>query len=138
MAAVGDDGVPLSGALESALARALDGGDAAACVDAIRSAERARRAAFATPLARAADAYLVARGAGATVIAGYPWFTDWGRDTFIALRGLCLAAGRLDDARAILGEWAGSVSAGMLPNRFPDRGEPPEYNSVDASLWYAV
>jgi predicted glycogen debranching enzyme len=72
------------------------------------------------------------------VIAGYPWFTDWGRDTFIAMRGLCLANGRLDDAGAILGEWAGAVSEGMMPNRFVDQGGEPEYNSVDASLWYAI
>ena len=78
------------------------------------------------------------RGAGRTIIAGYPWFGDWGRDTFIALRGLCLATGRLDDARDILVEWAGAVSEGMLPNRFPDRGETPEFNSVDASLWYVI
>jgi predicted glycogen debranching enzyme len=71
-------------------------------------------------------------------VAGYPWFTDWGRDTFIALRGLCLAGERLDDARRILLAWAGAVSQGMLPNRFPDHGEAPEYNAVDASLWYAV
>jgi hypothetical protein len=69
---------------------------------------------------------------------GNPWFTDWGRDTFIALRGLCLATGRLADAREILLAWANSVSEGMLPNRFPDHGEQPEYNSVDASLWYVV
>ena len=87
---------------------------------------------------RAADAYLVRRGAGRTIVAGYPWFTDWGRDTFIALRGLCLATGRLDDAREILLEWAGAVSEGMLPNRFPDRGETPEFNAVDASLWFVV
>ena len=73
-----------------------------------------------------------------TVVAGYPWFTDWGRDTFIALRGLCLATGRLDEARAILLEWAGTVSEGMLPNRFPDHGDAPEFNAVDASLWYVV
>ena len=54
------------------------------------------------------------------------------------MRGLCLATGRRDEARSILLEWAGAVSEGMLPNRFPDRGEAPEYNSVDASLWYAV
>src|SRR5207244_3648621 len=65
-----------------------------------------------------------------------PWFTDWGRDTFIALRGLCLATGRLDDARDILLAGASAVSKGMLPNRFPDHGEQPEYNAVDASLWY--
>src|SRR5262249_34867790 len=59
-------------------------------------------------------------------------------DTFIALRGLCLATGRLADARDILVEWAGAVSEGMLPNRFSDRGEAPEFNSVDASLWYVI
>ena len=74
---------------------------------------------------RAADAYLVRRGDGKTIVAGYPWFTDWGRDTFIALRGLCLATGRLTDARAILLEWAGAVSEGMLPNRFPDAATRP-------------
>lgn len=103
-----------------------------------RDAELARRAAFPSPLHRAADAYLVKRGTGRTLIAGYPWFGDWGRDTFIALRGLCIATGRLEDARDILVEWAGTVSEGMLPNRFPDRGEMPEFNSVDASLWYVV
>ena len=105
---------------------------------AIRAAETRRRSAFATPLDRSADAYLVRRGAGRTIIAGYPWFTDWGRDTFIAVRGLCLATGRFGDARDILVEWAGAVSEGMLPNRFPDHGEAPEFNAVDASLWYVV
>jgi predicted glycogen debranching enzyme len=100
--------------------------------------ERARRAAFATPRLRAADAYVVRRGSGKTIIAGYPWFGDWGRDTFIAMRGLCLASGRLAEARDILTAWAGTVSQGMLPNRFPDRGDELEYNSVDASLWYVV
>jgi predicted glycogen debranching enzyme len=100
--------------------------------------ERSRRSAFGSPIDRAADAYLVRRGAGRTIVAGYPWFTDWGRDTFIAIRGLCLATGRLAEARDILVEWAGSVSEGMLPNRFPDSGETPEFNSVDASLWYVI
>jgi predicted glycogen debranching enzyme len=104
----------------------------------MRVGERRRRDAFPTALDRAADAYLVRRGSGKTIVAGYPWFTDWGRDTFIAIRGLCLATGRLADARDILVEWAGAVSEGMLPNRFPDRGEAPEFNSVDASLWYVV
>src|SRR5439155_20613379 len=72
------------------------------------------------------------------IVAGYPWFTDWGRDTFIALRGLCLATGRLDEAREILVQWAGAVSEGMLPNRFADAGESAEYNAVDASLWFVV
>ena len=79
-----------------------------------------------------------ARDPGKTIVAGYPWFTDWGRDTFIALRGLCLATGRLADARSILLEWADLVSEGMLPNRFVDQGDAPEYNTVDASLWYVV
>jgi predicted glycogen debranching enzyme len=104
----------------------------------LRATELQRRRQFSSRLHRAADAYLVRRGEGKTVVAGYPWFTDWGRDTFIALRGLCLATGRLEEARAILLEWAGAVSEGMLPNRFPDQGETPEFNSVDASLWYII
>jgi predicted glycogen debranching enzyme len=111
---------------------------ATADVGALRAAERTRRSRFTSRLHRAADAYVVARGTGKTIVAGYPWFTDWGRDTFIALRGLCLATGRLDEARDILVEWARHVSDGMLPNRFPDHGETPEYNSVDAALWYVV
>jgi predicted glycogen debranching enzyme len=108
--------------------------DLDACID----GERARRGRFTSPLFRAADAYLVSRGVGKTIIAGYPWFSDWGRDTFIALRGLCLATGRLAEARDILIEWSRTVSEGMLPNRFPDGADPPEYNSIDASLWYVV
>jgi len=103
-----------------------------------RARERRRRMSFPTALERAADAYLVKRGKGKTIVAGYPWFTDWGRDTFISLRGLCVATERLDDARDILLEWSGVVSEGMLPNRFPDQGDRPEYNSVDASLWYVI
>jgi predicted glycogen debranching enzyme len=104
----------------------------------VRKIEQARRQYFSSPLERAADAYLVKRGKGKTLIAGYPWFGDWGRDTFIALRGLCVATGRLEEARDILLQWASTVSQGMLPNRFPDRGEQPEFNSVDASLWYII
>ena len=104
----------------------------------VYTSELARRKAFASPLHRAADAYLVKRGSGKTIVAGYPWFTDWGRDTFIALRGICLAADRLDDARRILLAWSGAISEGMLPNLFPDRGETPEFNSVDASLWFVI
>jgi predicted glycogen debranching enzyme len=104
----------------------------------VRTIEQARRQYFSSPLERAADAYLVKRGQGKTLIAGYPWFGDWGRDTFIAIRGLCIATGHLEDARDILLAWAGVVSQGMLPNRFPDSGEQPEFNSVDASLWYII
>jgi glycogen debranching enzyme len=99
---------------------------------------RERRRRLGDALARAADAYIVQRGVGRTIVAGYPWFTDWGRDTFISLRGLCMATERLEDARDILLEWANTVSEGMLPNRFPDGGEQPEYNAIDASLWYVV
>jgi predicted glycogen debranching enzyme len=113
-----------------------------------RETELVRRSRFESPLERAVEDYLVTRSKreakstttkpGKTIIAGYPWFADWGRDTFIALRGLCLATGRLSDARDILLEWSGAVSEGMLPNRFPDQGEQPEYNSVDASLWFVI
>ena len=115
-----------------------DANQVRALITAARSAERRRRDAFATPLDRAADAYVVRRGSGQTIVAGYPWFTDWGRDTFIAIRGLCLATGRLADARNILIEWAGAVSDGMLPNLFTDQGGTPEFNAVDASLWYVI
>ena len=87
-------------------------------------------------LAAAADQFIVKRGAGKTIIAGYHWFGDWGRDAMIALPGLTLTTGRFDIARSILLEFAQHVSQGMLPNRFPDAGEAPEYNTVDATLWY--
>lgn len=74
---------------------------------------------------------------GATVIAGYHWFTDWGRDTMISLPGLALSTGRYYDAKKILSAFAQSVSMGMLPNRFQEK-EPPEYNNVDGTLWYFI
>lgn len=98
--------------------------------------ERARRRTL-DPLDRAAEAYLVRRGDGLSIVAGYPWFTDWGRDTFLSLRGLLLARGKAEEAARILTAWADHVSRGMLPNRFPDEGAP-EFNSVDASLWFVV
>jgi predicted glycogen debranching enzyme len=120
---------------EAVLGRGATAGEA---LELLRASEKRRRRRFASPRERAADAYLVRRGTGSTIVAGYPWFTDWGRDTFIALRGLCLATGRLDSASDILLEWAGAVSDGMLPNRFPDAGSAPEFNAVDASLWFVV
>jgi predicted glycogen debranching enzyme len=89
-----------------------------------------------TALTAAAGQYIVAREAEKTVIAGYHWFSDWGRDTMIALPGLTLVTGRFDVARSILSEFARHVDRGMLPNRFPDAGETPEYNTVDATLWF--
>jgi glycogen debranching enzyme len=92
-------------------------------------------------LVLATDAFLVARPSAGepgacTVIAGYPWFSDWGRDTMIALPGLTLATGRPEIAWSILRAYARYIDAGMLPNTFPDGGSPPAYNSVDAALWY--
>ena len=92
-------------------------------------------------LVLAADQFVVKRplpkdGEGQSVIAGYPWFSDWGRDTMIALPGLTLAQGRPEVARRILHSFAQYVEAGMLPNHFPDGGGAPEYNTVDAVLWY--
>jgi predicted glycogen debranching enzyme len=89
----------------------------------------------------AADQFIVTRpggqGAeGTSIIAGYHWFGDWGRDTMISLPGLALATGRPELARSILLTFSRFVDKGMLPNRFPDAGEQPEYNTVDATLWY--
>jgi predicted glycogen debranching enzyme len=114
------------------------GADALTTFQSLRQRETQRRTQFASPMERAADTYIVRRGTGRTIVAGYPWFTDWGRDTFIAMRGLTIATGRLDLSREILLAWAVTVSEGMLPNRFPDRGAAPEFNSVDASLWYII
>ena len=92
-------------------------------------------------LVLAADQFVVARPLtdnpeGKTVIAGYPWFTDWGRDTMISLPGLTIATGRYDIAQTILRTFAQYVDQGMLPNVFPDAGATPEYNTVDATMWY--
>ncbi len=92
--------------------------------------------AFFRQLVLAADQFIVSRSAGKTIIAGYPWFSDWGRDTMIALNGLTLATNRPEIAKSILLEFSNYISEGMLPNRFPDEGETPEYNTVDATLWY--
>ena len=89
-----------------------------------------------TLLRSAADQFIVSRERGETVIAGYHWFADWGRDTMIALPGLTLVNGRWDIAKHVLTEFSRHVDQGMLPNRFPDAGEAPEYNTVDATLWF--
>jgi predicted glycogen debranching enzyme len=107
----------------------------------------ANEPAWVSHLALAADQFIVQRSLenstasppkeeGTTVIAGYPWFGDWGRDTMIALPGLTLATGRPAIAASILRTFARYISQGMLPNRFPDTGPLPDYNAVDATLWY--
>ncbi|MEO8658164.1 MAG: amylo-alpha-1,6-glucosidase [Bryobacteraceae bacterium] len=118
----------------------------AADAEVLREREIQRRAQIAAaapvddPLVRAltsaADQFIVKRGDLKTVVAGYPWFSDWGRDTMIALPGLTLVTGRTEVARDILLTFAEAVDKGMLPNRFPDDGEAPEYNTVDATLWF--
>jgi predicted glycogen debranching enzyme len=116
--------------------------------DAYRKAESARRELLrgnsaqadanllVSTLTSATDQFIVARERCKTVIAGYHWFSDWGRDTMIALPGLTLATGHPEIARSIIAEFANHVDGGMLPNRFPDAGETPEYNTVDATLWF--
>ena len=89
----------------------------------------------------AADQFIVKRSLpekpdGCSIIAGYHWFGDWGRDTMIALPGLTLATGRANAAKQILLAFSRYVDGGMLPNNFPDAGGKPEYNTVDAALWY--
>jgi len=100
--------------------------------------ERGRRGGAASPFFAPASCYVVEGGRGTTVVAGFPWFTDWGRDTFIAMRGLLLATGRLAEADAILLTWSGQVDQGMLPNRFSESDGAAEYNTVDAPLWFVV
>ncbi len=96
---------------------------------------------FIAQLGAAADQFLVRRGsvsdthAGVSVIAGYPWFEDWGRDTFISLAGLTLTRGNYDAARSILVTFADHIQDGLIPNRFPDKSSEPDYNTVDAALW---
>ncbi len=92
------------------------------------------------PLVAAADDFLAERTVAGqhwtTILAGFPWFADWGRDTMISLNGLLLAAGRHEDAFSCLRTFASHVSEGMIPNHFDDYGGPPHYNTVDASLWF--
>jgi predicted glycogen debranching enzyme len=102
--------------------------------------ELAAAPAWVEQLTLAADSFVFARPLadvpdGESVIAGYPWFGDWGRDTMIALPGLTLATGRFDSARRILETFARFIDRGMLPNVFPGAGATPEYNTVDAALW---
>jgi len=88
------------------------------------------------PPTRKADPFLVRRADGRpTIIAGYPWFTDWGRDTMISLPGLLITPGRLEEARQIIECFLEHRNNGIIPNRFPDVGDVPEYNSADATLW---
>jgi len=96
-------------------------------------------------LAIASDAFVVRRSTphrgenpSTTILAGYPWFADWGRDAFVALPGLLLSTGRFDRAREVFRTFADRLSQGMIPNRFDDYSGAPHYNSIDASLWFVI
>ncbi len=93
---------------------------------------------FVRDLCVSGDQFLVRRGDGTTIIAGYPWFTDWGRDTMIAMRGLVIARGLRKTSRSIFRTFLAWTDRGMIPNRFPDAGETPEYNTIDATLWLFI
>ena len=154
---VGDLELPLAPGIWSGFAAGLEPlatPDLGAALERRRSHDRAvlQRAIAADPvfaeapgwverLVLATDLYRISRplpglAEGRSVIAGYPWFGDWGRDTMISLPGLCLATGRFDEARQILETFARFVDRGMLPNVFPGAGAVPDYNTADASLWY--
>ena len=107
--------------------------------DLLAQAEVAGAAPARETLTLAADQFVIEKSdrvARATVIAGYPWFTDWGRDTMISLPGLCLTTCRYEVAKEILTSFAGAVHNGLLPNRFSDNSQGAEYNTADASLWF--
>ena len=95
---------------------------------------------FVRDLYKSGNQFIVHRDstAGNTIIAGYPWFTDWGRDTMIAMRGLVIAGGRKKMAESIFETFLDNLDCGMIPNRFPDQGEQPEYNNIDGTLWLFV
>ncbi|MFM7314084.1 MAG: amylo-alpha-1,6-glucosidase, partial [Cyanobium sp.] len=129
---------PLAGDAGLAMRRAHDEGLLAAWRRAHpQLAERAP--AWVRQLVLAADAFVVQRGEGQSLLAGYPWFGDWGRDTMISLSGLTLATGRPALGAGILRSYARHLSGGMLPNRFPEGPQPlgeRDFNTVDATLWF--
>jgi 4-alpha-glucanotransferase len=127
--------------LTAALRRRLDHDRAAVTTATASSPAMEQAPDWIARLALAADAFVFSRPLpsvpdGQSVIAGYPWFGDWGRDTMISLPGLTLATGRSETARRILETFASFVSQGMLPNVFPGAGDRAEYNTADASLWF--
>jgi glycogen debranching enzyme len=142
-ATAGAGATATAGVAASAAATATAAAAVAATTTVTPTAGTTTPAATATAGAGAATAGVAASAAvaatatttAASIIAGYPWFADWGRDTMISLPGLATVLGRYDVAASILKTYASFVDRGMLPNRFPDGGEAPEYNTVDATLW---
>lgn len=90
-----------------------------------------------TGLIEASEKFFVKTKSRTSVIAGYPWFADWGRDTMISIPGLCLHTGRVKEAKEIVADYASQMKQGLIPNRFVEDGQAPEYNTVDATLWFA-
>jgi len=129
VACEGDAGkINAHAAFEAALARA----------DAVSGAggKGKRRDEFLSTLLLAADSFVSKQGGRTTIIAGYPWFSEWGRDSMISLPGLLLCTGRHEEAREVLARFAAQIKDGQLPN-FIGEGGAPAYNSADASLWFA-
>ena len=124
------------------LAPALPAARTLLAAQARRRRAQAAAAGLKSPLGRAlsaaADAFLTRRAStgGMTIVAGYPFFADWGRDTMIALPGCALTTGRYADARSILRTFAAHEQDGLMPNLFPENGAPPQYNTVDAALLF--
>jgi len=115
----------------------LSGEGAGALLARLRGLEKRRRR-FADRLERAGDAYIVRRGRNRSILAGYPWHGEYGRDAFIALRGLCLATGRTEDARRVLIHWCGALKEGLLPERLDENGGAVGHGPADAPLWFVV
>jgi predicted glycogen debranching enzyme len=91
---------------------------------------------FAEQIHDSASKFVINSARRTSIVAGYPWFTDWGRDTMISVPGILLRTGRTEAARHLLSDYAGQMFQGLIPNRFVEQGEKPEYNTVDATLWF--
>jgi predicted glycogen debranching enzyme len=123
--------IPAGGAAFIVAAVDSTAGIAAAALYALRTTRT-----FKSRLEAAADIFRATRADGEpTILAGFPWFTDWGRDTMISLPGLLISRGMLDEARRMMNGFLAHMNQGIIPNRFPDAGETPEYNTVDGTLW---
>jgi glycogen debranching enzyme len=97
---------------------------------------RARENSISSDFEHAARAFIVKSENRTSILAGFPWFSDWGRDTMISLPGICLVTGHFSEARQILRDYASQLYQGLIPNRFVEKGERADYNTVDATLWF--
>ena len=113
-------------------------GDPEGALEALRESERAARADAPSPLLRAAESYVVRSGSAVGIAAGYPRTRASSRETFASVRGLCIATGRLDDAKRILLPWVPTLAQGLFPTTYPEGATQPRYDSVDAPLWFII